>query len=299
MKTALVGDIARYSVHDGPGIRTTVFFKGCPLHCPWCHNPEYIAPEPEIACRPARCIGCGDCREVCPEDAVAVDPVVRIDRRRCTGCGLCADGCPANALEMIGREYALEELVAILLRDRRFYEASDGGVTLSGGEATRQMQFCGVLLERLKQAGIHTAIETSGAFAWESFAETCLPHLDLILFDLKIADAKRHREIIGVDNGPILSNLKRLLNDDPDRTIVRIPLIPGYTVDHENLAQIADILRACNAPRCSLLPYHPMGLGKAEHIGLQTDASLPPASMDAECLAQCRQYFSGIEIVKA
>ena len=297
MKTAIVGDISRYAVHDGPGIRTTVFFKGCPLHCPWCHNPEYIRPAAEIACYPARCIGCGDCRRVCPEGAAIVEPVVRIDRERCTGCGWCADGCPANALVRVGRDYDVAALVALLLRDRRYFEASGGGVTLSGGEPTRRMTFCGDLLERLKQEGIHTAIETSGFFAWDAFETSCLPHLDLILFDLKIAAPQRHREIVGVDNETIHANLKRLLSDHANRVIVRIPLIPGYTMDHDNLVRIAERLHRYHAPRCSLLPYHPMGLGKAESVGRTTDASLPQAPMDAAMLARCRTHFSGIVIV--
>ena len=297
MKRAIIGDIARYAVHDGAGIRTVVFFKGCPLRCPWCHNPEYLSPAAEIACYPSRCIGCGDCRKVCPEGAVVVDPPVRIDRARCTGCGLCADDCPANAVVRVGRKYSVEALVDALLRDRRFFQASGGGVTLSGGEATRQMEFCGRLLERLKQEGIDTAIETSGFFAWEPFAKICLPHLDLILFDLKIADPVRHRKIIGVENGPILANLERLLNADSNRVIVRIPLIPGYTTDGENLKQIAAFLEQHHAPRCSLLPYHPLGLGKAETVGRTTDASLPQQPMDAETIKRCRQYFGNMEII--
>jgi len=297
MKMALIGDIGRYALHDGPGIRTTVFFKGCLLRCPWCHNPEHMTAGVEIACYPVRCIGCGECREICPEGALAVDPVVRIDRERCTGCGQCAAGCPSRALEQVGREYELEELVGILLRDRRFFEASNGGVTLSGGEATRQMSFCGDLLGRLKQEGIHTAIETSGFFAWEAFKNICLPHVGLILFDLKIADASRHRQVVGVDNGPILSNLRRVLAGCPDRVIVRIPLIRGYTADRQNLIRIADLLREYHAPRCSLLPYHPMGRGKAEAVGRTADASLPQLPMDAQTLSQCRQHFNSFEIV--
>lgn len=297
MNPGLIGDIARYAVHDGPGIRTTVFFKGCPLRCPWCHNPEYIAAGAEIASYPQRCIGCGDCQQVCPEAAVVLDTVARIDRDRCTACGLCATACPARALERVGREYTVDALAKILLRDRRFFEASNGGVTLSGGEATVQMAFCGSLLERLKQEGIHTAIETSGFFGWEAFEKHCLPHLDLILFDLKIADANRHQETIGVDNRPILANLKQVLAEHPDRVVVRIPLIPGYTADAENLIQIADLLHAYHAPRCSLLPYHPMGLGKAETVGRKTASSLPQTPMDGKMLISCRQYFVGLEIV--
>ena len=159
------------------------------------------------------------------------------------------------------------------------------------------MEYCGDLLERLKQEDIHTAIETSGFFTWQAFEKICLPHLDLILFDLKVADPVRHRQIIGVDNGLILSNLERLLAGNAERVIVRIPLIPGYTADRQNLQRIAALLRKARAPRCSLLPYHPMGLDKARTVGRIADASLPHIPMDTDTLAQCRRFFDGIEIV--
>jgi pyruvate formate lyase activating enzyme len=159
------------------------------------------------------------------------------------------------------------------------------------------MDVCGDLLKRLRHEGLHTAIETSGFFAWEAFANICLPHLDLILFDLKIADAHRHREVVGVDNGLILSNLQRLLAECRTRVIVRIPLIPGYTADGDNLGRIAGLLRRYHALRCTLLPYHPMGLGKAEAIGRTTEASLPRKPLDDAMLACCRRYFRDIELV--
>ncbi|MBI4792438.1 MAG: glycyl-radical enzyme activating protein [Deltaproteobacteria bacterium] len=210
MKEALIGDIGRYAAHDGPGIRTVVFFKGCPLCCPWCHNPEFIAGRPEIAFYPERCIGCGDCRDLCPETALTVDRIARLDRSRCTGCGLCAAQCPARALEQVGKIFAVEELDALLRRDILFYETSGGGVTLSGGEPTAQLAFCGELLQRLHRQGIHTAMETNGLFVWDDFRAACLDHLDLILFDVKIADPDTHRRITGVDNTLIFANLARL-----------------------------------------------------------------------------------------
>jgi len=298
VKEGLIGDIGRYSLHDGPGIRTTVFFKGCPLRCPWCHNPEFIAARPEIAFSPARCIGCGDCRDICPEAALTVADIARLDRSRCTGCGLCAGCCPTKALEQVGRRYEVNELTDILLRDRLFYAASGGGVTLSGGEPTAQLAFCGELLARLHREGIHTVMETNGFFAWDEFCAACLPFLDLILFDVKIADPSRHRSIIGVDNGVILANLQRLLAARPDDVIPRVPLIPGYTADTENISRLAPLFKKLKVRRCSLLAYHPFGLAKAEKIGGTLDSALPQQPMERQTLLAWQRFFHGIDLVE-
>lgn len=294
---ALVGNISRYALHDGPGIRTTVFFKGCTLHCPWCHNPELISHEPEVAFYAERCISCGDCQAVCPEDAIQMQGEKRIDRERCTGCGLCAKSCPAAALVMIGREYDLEELVEVLLRDRLFYEVSGGGVTLSGGEPTQQLGFIASLLGRLHSEGIHMTIETNGLFPCEEFVSTCLDHLDLILFDLKFANSVWHQEVVGRGNERILENLSCLLKTRAQDVVVRIPVVPGYTATRENIGRIADSLRKLKVCRYSLLPYHPFGYSKAAALGMSRESSLPEQPMDQVELSQWQPFFHGIERV--
>ncbi len=294
---ALVGNISRYALHDGPGIRTTVFFKGCTLHCPWCHNPELVSPKPEVAFSPERCISCGDCQKLCPEEAIHIHGEDRIDRSSCTGCGLCAESCPAKALTRVGREYELEELVDLLLRDHLFYEVSDGGVTLSGGEPTQQLGFIASLLSRLQDEGIHTAIETNGLFPCEEFLSSCLDHLDLVLFDLKYADPVLHQEMVGSSNAVILDNLSRLLKHRPQDVIVRIPMIPGYTATVDNIRGIGEFLRQQKALRYSLLPYHPYGLSKATTVGMTADRTLPQQRMDQLELLPWQEFFHGMEMV--
>ena len=300
MTRGLIGDIGRYALHDGPGIRTTVFCKGCPLHCPWCHNPEFIAPRVELALRGERCIGCGDCVDCCPEGALAVvDGTVSLDRDRCTCCGRCAEVCPTRALELVGREFTPGELAELLLRDRHFFEVSGGGVTLSGGEPTLQLAFCGELLALLKRAHIHTALETNGLFAWEEFADACLPHLDLVLFDVKLIDPLRHQRAVGAGNEVILANLACLVAQRPQDVVVRVPLIPGWTANAANLGGIAAHLRDLGVRRVSLLPYHPHGLSKAARVGRTVHPDLPQHPLNEATLAASRRLFAGFTLVPA
>ncbi len=268
---ALIFDIKRNCTEDGPGIRTTVFFKGCPLSCVWCQNPEGIRRAPGIsfdraACRPSEC-GVG-CVAVCPERSLRMAESLQVDHASCTRCDRCFSVCPPRALEPVGYWISLDELVYRVLIDQPFYRTTKGGVTLSGGEATQQMRFVGSFIRRLKQEGIHTAMETCGFFDWDRFRNMVLPHLDLVYFDLKLIDDAASRRYTGQSNRLILANFRRLLAEAKDRLVPRIPLIPGITDTEENLAALARFLRRYQVASCSLMPYNPMWQDKLEHLGV-------------------------------
>lgn len=262
----LIVDIKQGSTEDGPGIRTTLFFKGCPLACTWCQNPETIDPHVEIGFYPQNCIGCFDCAHICPEGAILKEPEKRIDRSRCTCCGKCAEICPGKGLRQIGNYYTIDTLVEILLRDRVFYTTSGGGVTLSGGEPTLWPEYIGELLKRLKSYAIHVAVQTCGYFEYSTFKENILPWLDLVMYDLKIIDSQEHLQLTGLDNKKILENFERLIKENIE-VIPRIPLIPGFTTSKENVAGISEFLKMNGIKEYSLLPYNPLGLSKWEHLG--------------------------------
>lgn len=268
---ALVFDIKRNCTEDGPGMRTTVFFKGCPLRCVWCQNPEGIRRAPGIsfdraACRPSECGA--PCVAVCPEQSLRMADSLEVDHASCTRCDRCFSVCPTRALEPVGKWISVDELVYRVLIDKPFYLATGGGVTLSGGEATQQMSFVSRFLCRLKHEGLHTAMETCGFFDWDRFRTMVLPHLDLVYFDLKLIDDEASRRMTGQSNRLILANFRLLLAAAKDRLVPRIPLIPGITDTEENLSALARFLRQHQVASCALMPYNPLWQDKLERLGL-------------------------------
>lgn len=272
-QSALVFDIQRFSLHDGPGIRTLVFFKGCPLRCQWCQNPEGLFSYPEIAFYGQFCIGCGQCAKVCPEEAITFEGEERIIRERCNRCGACAEVCYAEALRVAGKRYSPQELLDEVLKDEPFYRTSGGGVTVSGGEPTLQPDVLLPFLRMCKERGLHTAIETCGYTRWE-ILETMLPYVDLVLYDLKAIDGQLHEQLTGRDNARIVDNLRHLVEWGMV-VIPRIPLIPTKNATDENLAATAAFLAELGFTEVHLMPYHRLGESKLPRIA----SPLPPLSL--------------------
>jgi pyruvate formate lyase activating enzyme len=251
-----VFNIQRYSIHDGPGVRTTVFLKGCPLSCLWCHNPEGMSLRPEVIFRQNRCTLCGDCLGICPRNALSSrGSLISIDDELCDRCGHCEEACPAGALEVAGKEMTVEQVIAEVERDTIFYDQSGGGVTFSGGEPLSQPDFLRQLLEACREREISTALDTTG-YASAEVIRSVAGLVELFLFDVKLADAQRHRMLTGVENGPILKNLRALALSGHNIT-VRTPIIPGVNDDDENVLAIGEIAGSlCSGQRINILPYH-------------------------------------------
>ena len=261
---ALIFNIQRFCLHDGPGIRSTVFFKGCPLRCAWCQNPESLRSRAELAFYADRCRSTADCVRACPRDALRLDGQ-RVDRERCDACGECVGACPFGALQVVGRRISLDDLLRELLRDEPFYRATGGGLTLSGGEATLQLEFVAALARCCRQAGVGVGLQTCGLFRWEAF-EPHLPRFEFIHYDLKVMDPDRHRGLTGGDNHTILANARRLV-DAGAAVSFRMPLVPGLTDGEANVRSVAAFLRGLDVKAIHLLPYHAMGAVKNARIG--------------------------------
>lgn len=270
-RLGLVANTQRFSLDDGPGIRTTVFLKGCDLRCLWCHNPECIGVEAQVQFDAGSCGGCGQCAAVCPQNALIGDArsgKIKLLRERCAACGACAKVCPSAALSMAGERIAAGELVRTLLHDVPFYQKTGGGVTFSGGEPLMQIGFCVEALHLLREHGVHTAIDTAGLVEWSAF-EQALPLTELFLFDIKAADERLHRRLTQRGNDAILRNFKRLCERGA-RVWVRIPLVKGLNDSESEIeSMIALIRNNKNVERVELLPYHKYGEGKYALLGME------------------------------
>jgi len=289
MEYATITNIQRYSLHDGPGLRTIIFLKGCPLSCRWCSNPETQGYKPELLYSPAQCIACGSCIEACEYGAfTGKNDKISLDKTICINCGECAEVCPTGAASMVGREISVLEAADTLEADAVFFRRSGGGVTISGGEPSQHPAFTNDLILELKRRGIHSAVETCGYAPWESFRET-IQNSDLVLFDLKIADPEKHKKGTGTDNELIFSNAERISTQL--NIIFRIPVIPGYTTERSNLEEIADFIVSLgrkkennDIPELHLLPYHSFGSAKYRSIGklYELNETLPPSDEEMD-----------------
>ncbi len=294
MKTkGLIYDIKKFSIHDGPGIRTTVFLKGCPLNCLWCHNPESIDNRKEFMYNIENCTLCGECVSTCPEDALVIkNGKLKWDRNTCIFCGECELVCIYRAREVVGEEYSIDEILKEIEKDKIIYEESEGGVTLSGGEPLDQVDFLMELLIRLKEKKIHSAVDTSGYSSWEKLKKVS-KYVDLFLYDIKLIDDKKHKDFIGKSNEIILENLIKL--DEIHNNInIRIPLILGsresINIDDENIDNIIKLLKATKIKKVSLLPYHNGALHKYKKLGREYKNDLMKRPKD-ELIGYIKEKF--------
>jgi pyruvate formate lyase activating enzyme len=283
----IVFDIKGFAVHDGPGIRTTVFLKGCPLRCDWCHNPESQSDKPVLAQFPRNCIGCGKCLTRCPNGALSRgEAQIIIDRALCRGCGTCAQTCYAEALVLRGKVMTVEEVMAEVRTDIPFYNNSGGGMTISGGEPLHQPEFALALLKAAKAEGIHTCLDTSGYAPW-AILERVLPYVEMVLYDLKGVSPALHRARTGRPNSMIMENLQALTSDGV-AVKVRLPMVPGYNDNEEAVRDMARFLAGLkHVPPVEMLPYHRLGESKYEALGIQSGLHLdPPERASIEALAE-------------
>ena len=286
---AVVFNLQKFCVHDGPGIRTTLFFKGCPLQCIWCHNPESQAHTPELLFDPEKCTGCGRCAEVCPQAAIVhlPDESVNLDRTHCVACGKCVDACLNSAREISGYQADVKQLLSEVEKDQVFYEQSGGGITFSGGEALCQLDAVESIARAAKLRGIHVAMDTCGHVPF-SFFERILDCVDLFLYDIKHIDPKSHRQYTGQDNHLILENLRRL-SEAGAAIFLRLPLVEGINADDDNITQVISFIRGLRIQQVNLLPYH--NTGSSKHLRMGHSAPSGLAAPTPERLEQIKAQF--------
>lgn len=265
---ATIFDIERNSFVDGPGIRTTVFFKGCNLRCKWCHNPESQSAKKQMMFYKSKCTGCGKCKEVCPNKL-----------EKCDFCGKCELFCLQDARKVCGKDYTVDEVFSEVIKDKSFYENSGGGVTFSGGECMLQIDFLLEILKKCKENGIHTAVDTAGNVPWSSF-EKIMPYTDLFLYDVKCLSQQLHIEGTGVSNKLLLENLKKLSACFDGDIIIRVPVICGFNADEAEIRSIGEFLKTLKVKKTELLPYHKMGEHKYDALGIACEKYTVPSEED-------------------
>ncbi len=261
-------EVERFALHDGPGIRTTVFLQGCPLHCPWCANPESQSIGPKLMHYKNKCVGCGKCAMICPHQMIQMkEGYPTFDRKNCKACHTCEKGCLNDAISFVGENRSIQNIMDEVMRDEAYYHTSHGGLTVSGGEAFVQFDGLMELLQMAKENMLHTAVETCGNVPLERMIQA-EPYLDLFLFDLKHIDVEVFHRVTGGDLELILNNIRWIAQNHPEKIILRVPVIPGFNFDEETLCKMMDFAKQCGIQTMHFLPYHTFGIAKYERLGL-------------------------------
>jgi pyruvate formate lyase activating enzyme len=296
MVTGTIFDIKRFSIHDGPGIRSTVFLKGCPLVCQWCHNPESQSFQPELIFRPERCLACGACVDDCPHGNIKLeDGNILHNKDYCLACGACCRTCYPGARELIGREVTPEEVLQEVIRDNVFYKESGGGVTFSGGEPLSQADFLEECLALSKEAGLSTVLDTCGYGSWGDLQRQ-LSYLDLVLFDLKVLNDDLHQKYTGISNQGILNNFRKLMESEVN-VAVRRPVIPGINDSAEEIQNLGEFLKAYNGTiKIDLLPYHSLSSDKYLRLGRDDEGEWEKPSRDDQLRIMGQLINAGYEV---
>jgi pyruvate formate lyase activating enzyme len=297
MKDGMIFDIQKYAIHDGPGIRTTIFFKGCPLRCWWCQNPEGQDLKPELIYRKSRCIDCGECVKNCPQEAISLGAEhVSINRENCVLCDNCSRICPSEALSIAGKQVSVKEILEEIEKDMTFFNESGGGVTFSGGEPLLQHDFLNALLNECKERDIHTIVQTCGFAPYETI-DRVRDNVDLFWYDIKIMDDRKHAKYTGASNEHILENLKKLA-ENGSSIVISFPIIPGINDDAKNVTRIAQFIQPLpNIERVNLLPYHRAGIEKYKSLGkpYKLDRIQPPSDQRIRSIKEKIEGF-GIRV---